>query len=326
MTELRYFSHTDLDGVMSAAALIAGTKDQYPDATVTYSFESTGSFGSIDRAITDWLATAPEAAYIGITDLTPSPDVLTALATYAHDHQCVVEVIDHHASTAHLATDFPFITNYNEHANGKQTCATSMVAERYPVADNAPLIIEAVRELDTWDWHNNPDSALTAELAQKLAIAVNLLGKDAFMQQIPAFNAAAKQAPTPTCATIFGPVLNAIIDKQLLDVDKYVGRKKDAAAFMDLHIGDHTYHVAYVQASKNMSEVGNMLAELPAADFGIVVNGNRLSLRSSEAADVDLATVAAAFQGGGHQHAAGGRLLIDYAQIIQASVVTPPTK
>lgn len=323
MTELRYFSHTDLDGVMSAYALMAGTKDKYPDATVNYSFESTGSFGSIDRSIKEWLATNPEAAYIGITDLTPSQDVLAALAEYAKAHNCIVEVIDHHASTAHFANEFPFITNYNEHADGKQTCATSMVAKRYPVAGQSALIIEAVREIDTWDWHNNPDSPLTAELAQKLAVTLNLLGKDGFMEHVPAFNAAANQATTPDCATIFGPLLNTIIEKQLLDIDKYVGRKKAAAAMMDLHIGEQTYHVAYVQASKNMSEVGNMLAELPDADFGIVVNGNRLSLRSSEKAPVDLATVAAAFQGGGHQHAAGGRLLIDYAQLIQASVVIP---
>lgn len=321
MAELRYFSHKDLDGVMSAYGMITGTKATYPGATITYSFESTGSFGSIDKAIMEWLGTNPDADFIGITDLTPSPEVLKALEIYATDHDCKVEVIDHHASTAHLAAEFKFITNYNEHLDGMQTSATSMVAEIHPVASQSELIIEAVREMDTWDWQNKPRSPLTAQLAQKLNIALQLLGREGFMAAIPDFNMRANLSEEPTTLAILGEMLNRIIDNQILDVDRYLDSKKNRAAFMDLVINAQTYHVAYVNASKNLSEVGNMLAELPGADFGMVINGGRISLRSSEAATVDLTEIAQAFNGGGHKHAAGGNIMIDYPAIVQASVI-----
>lgn len=320
MAELRYFSHKDLDGVMSAYGMIAGTKGQYPDAEVNYSFESTGSFGSIDPAIMTWLATNPEAKFIGITDLTPSREVLLALQEYANTHACKIEIIDHHASTAYLSADFDFITNYNEHADGRQTSATSMVAELHPVPNQAALVIEAVRELDTWDWQNAPESAFTAELAQKLGVALQLLGREGMMAMIPEFNLRAKNGAQPSTRDIFGEMLNRIIENQLNDVIHYLEAKKHRADFMDITVKGTSYHVAYVNASRNLSEVGNMLAELPEADFGMVINGQRISLRSSENAPVDLTVIAQAFNGGGHKHAAGGNIVLDYATIVQNSV------
>lgn len=321
MTELRYFSHTDLDGVMSAYTMMAGTKNHYPDAEVAYSFESTGAYGSIDSAIMTWLATEPKAAFIGITDLTPAKATLEALKAYCESTGCAIEVIDHHASAAALATEFNFITNYNQHADGKLTCATSMVAEIHPTEEQADMIIEAVREIDTWDWQNNPESPAMAELAQKLGEALNLLGKETFMAQVPNFYGQAKTLATPDSAVIFGPIINGILNQQLAAVDRYVAVKKDRAKFIDLTIAGVDYHVAYVSAHKNLSEVGNMLAELPEADFGLVINGEKISLRSKEAAPVDLSQVAQAFNGGGHAHAAGGRLVINYEDILRASII-----
>ena len=317
------FTHNDLDGIMSALVAQFHYLPLKMNRPTKIRYESTCSYGTIDSSILYALDNFDDIEHILITDLTPSEHVLERLKNESAEGRYTVEVIDHHLSASHLQEIYPFITNYETHDDGKATSATSMVLDAmdktgipYHMSDGMRLVIEAVREYDTWDWTKTPDSPLTKEVAQKLNEAVYLLGIDQFVDFMVFESGEVKHHPVE----LFGTFLNKLLDNQIAKAERYVTKSAEHAQFTDLTIDGQTYHVGYVAATSNLSEVGNAVAKLPNVDFAVVINGVKVSLRASEESTADLSVIAKAFNGGGHIKAAGGRLNMDYEEILQSTI------
>jgi len=78
------------------------------------------------------------------------------------------------------------------------------------------------------------------------------------------------------------------------------------------------YNVLVANITTWMSEVGNELASLPGCDFSIVWNYNhreKAIFCSCRSLEVDVATVAETFGGGGHYHASGFKWVGDIEDI-----------
>ena len=314
---VKTFSHTDLDGVGSALLLKAILKTITPFKNATFlpnSYCETGKYGTIDKEILDFIKTNPyEVTHIFITDLCPSLEVLDDLNNYCIENNIEWTIYDHHKTALTANNLYPNNANIVvvDEETGFKHSGTSLIFKKlYGLMPHQAFNIsgkgllakfaDIIRCYDCWDWATNPE-AMFKEKANdfnNLFYFFNFEERTGLVQKV---------LISGVCyLDNYDEIVNALNHKE----EEYINHKCKAAKY-DVLDG---YVYSYTFAEQYKSTLGNELAKLvhpdtnEPVDFGMVIDGNKLSLRAVKD-DIDVSAIANKFfGGGGHQKAAGGRM------------------
>lgn len=324
-TKVKIFSHTDLDGVGSPLvlkALLLSEAEQRVELgweAPSYSFLEvshceTGKNGTIDREILDFIQSGVKVDLIYITDLCPSITTLLELSQYASEKSIQWKVFDHHKTALEVAEVFPqsVKVEVKDDATGYLHSATSVIFKHFmgymPHQYNLDLdylnlslekFAEIIRCFDCWDWKNNPNARYQKEANDLNNLFYFFTREDRVKILTTLIEDGIEEMAH------FDPIIKAMNEKE----SEYIKEKVAGAHFNS--IGDHVF--AYVHAEQYVSTLGNALANLTdpngeKVDFGMVIQGMKVSLRASEESCCDVSEIVKEyFDGGGHAKAAGGK-------------------
>lgn len=314
---VKTFSHTDLDGVGSALLLkaILKTINSFKEATfLPNSYCETGKYGTIDKEILDFIDNNPyEVTHIFITDLCPSLSTLEKLNKYCEEKGIEWTIYDHHKTALEANDIYPSNSNIVviDEDTGYKHSGTSLIFKElcgvmphqaFNISSKEKLarFADIVRCYDCWDWATNPHAEYKTR-ANDFNNMFYLFSYDERKDLV--LKVLINGVPF---LDNYSEIINALNRKE----QEYIDSKCKSAKYDFLD--GYTY--AYVFAEQYKSTLGNQLAKLvdpetqEPVDFGMVIDGNKLSLRAVKD-HVDVSAIANKFfGGGGHQKAAGGRI------------------
>ncbi|MFT9003122.1 MAG: DHHA1 domain-containing protein [Liquorilactobacillus hordei] len=317
-TYIKMFSHNDLDGVASPVILRQLLTMQRYDLTFyPPTFSSTGREGTIDDDIVDFLNSnkAKLTDEVYIMDLTPSEEVLKLLDQKSDEYGFKWQIFDHHVTAVWSMKKYPSNVHNYQHMGSHDHSATSITTIFVEYAIPTELmkiekfrkigqLAEVVRLYDTWEWFNN---------ASELAIQAKKLN-DLFYLYPPSqrFNLLSIVASAGV-DEILNKNRNFIYAAEEREAEYIEGKIKNSNI-----IRFTKYNIAVVYAEQYISNLGNAMCRELDVDFSIVLHGSdgrQLSLRS--VLNIDVSKVAKEyFNGGGHEHAAGGTATDDFIKAV----------
>ncbi|MFT8556624.1 DHHA1 domain-containing protein [Liquorilactobacillus hordei] len=317
-TYIKMFSHNDLDGVASPVILMDLLSKKSKNITFyPPTFSSTGKDGTIDDDIVRFLNSdkAKLTDVVYITDLTPSDKVLDLLNQGSEECGFRWRIFDHHITAAWSMAKYPNnVCNYQNMRNNEHS-ATSITTTFMEYATPIELmkidkfrkigqLAEVVRLYDTWEWFAN-DSEL-AKQAKKL--------NDLFYLYPPSQRVNLLQMATSIGVEELLNRNKSFIDAVEENEAEYIENKIENSRIVRFA----KYNIAVVHAEQYISNLGNTMCRKLNADFSIVLHGSdgrQLSLRS--VLNIDVSKVAKEyFNGGGHEHAAGGTATDDFIKAV----------
>ena len=206
-----------------------------------------------------------------------------------------VKLFDHH-KTADEFNQF-YWAKVSEQIDGCNTCGTELwhnyLLKKGYLSFPRKFFVEQVRLYDTWDWSANP-SNLPKYLNDVIYIHGISSFVDTFVERL------SKRDLNEL--TIFSQTERDLLDREQTRIRKYVNKKNKAAKIVEID----GKKIAVNFADDNQSSVGNAMCNTYDVDYVMMFSLDKsiVSLRSSNDGE-DVATVAKAIGGGGHQHAAG---------------------
>lgn len=332
---IKVFTHNDLDGVASPIVLENALKAvNLTNDLETYdvSYCSTGSYGTINTEISEYIETKHEDLNsIFILDTAPTEEVLLKLITYCNSNGLVLQVIDHHLDSVVLAKKYPdYVVGLVSDVKGKQYSATSLIFHNFigmspddfidqfsnlayeegsnlehniKIAEFASIVCS----WDTWAWHNDENDKWGI-LAKQFNNLLYAISREEFVNQYR-YNPSTLVSPT-------NKFLLNFLDSQ---EESYIEHKLKKATFGSIKLESKPLTYAFVSAEQYSSTLGNRMCTLTdenenEVDFAVIFNNGNLSFRATKP-EMDVSVVAKAyFNGGGHKHASGGTLATFNAQ------------
>lgn len=297
--KIKVFTHTDLDGVSSYFEIVEKYKRLgycLEDIYVTFV-----NHKEIDKKILNFLNNCDLSVLekIYITDITfQDVEVGHALENKLGTNR--LELVDHHNTAKHLMDIFDWCYIADRHSDGRLSCATSLLAERFNLLDdktNAEYV-ELVRLYDTWDWEREGIVE-----AKDLNDFMYLIGRKDFVYRYRSngirigFSAREKYC----------------LDLEKNRVQKYIEGVTKTLVKTDF-LG---YRIGYVFNEQYGSSLGNYIVnheDNSDIDFVVMINmgAKRISFVTKRD-DIDLGTeVASLFGGGGHPKASGCSFSVDF--------------
>lgn len=332
---IKVFTHTDLDGVASPIVLeklLRSVEIINPYDFYDISYCSTGSYGTINTEISDFIETKhEELVAIFILDTAPTEEVLLKLIEYCNVNDVLLQVIDHHLDSVVLAGKYPkFVIGKVADEKGKQFSATSLIFHTYvgmtpdefidqfgnlsleedSLPDQQVKLAEfasIVCSWDTWAWHNDENDKWGI-LAKQFNNLLYAISREEFVNQYR-YNPSTLVSPT-------NKFLLKFLDSQ---EESYIEHKLKKATFGSIKLESKPLTYAFVSAEQYSSTLGNRMCKLTdenenEVDFAVIFNNGNLSFRATKP-EMDVSVVAKAyFNGGGHKHASGGTLSTFNAQ------------
>lgn len=292
---IKLFTHNDLDGL--ACVLLA--KLAYGRDSVDF---ETCRYEDINEKLTLYLE---EKQYENfdhcfITDISMKDEVAQVINSSPIVSNHAITLIDHHISAIDL-------NNYNwchvtiEDSHGIKCSGTSLFYEALCGLDipykehlQTTLIksfVEKVRRYDTWDWQ-----ALEDIESKQLNDLFFILGKERFLDYWMT------RLEEDSNEFSFDETQKLLLEIRQNEIDQYIESRNEELVEREIA----GYKAGIVFANRFQSELGNQLALLhPEYDFIAMINvGGGVSCRTIKD-NVNLAEIAALFEGGGHAKAAG---------------------
>ncbi len=285
-------THLDLDGISPIILLqLAGRKFEYRSIEIN----------EVDATFEELLKmdlTLYEHLYI--TDLTLTEGLYEKLK----DLPICVKVFDHHAT--HLfATKYPFATVKVEE-NGRLTCGTELfylyLKEEYPILNKASIAqyVDLVRQLDTYTF-------VDRELALNIDCIRSLLGRQDFIKSIVK---RLRKNEFEFTLTTFEKRFTKLQEKEK---EQYLEHKEKTLKRYKIK----GIPCGVVFAEKHKSELGDYLShKYPDLDFIVIFDASKSVSYRAFKDDVDVATFAEIYQGGGHRLASGSPITDDFRKNI----------
>lgn len=303
------YTHNDLDGVGCGiiAKLAFGE-----DVVVSYN-----SISHLNTQVEAFLNEEEQSGHLIITDLAVNDGNEKRISQYVEKGGKAL-LIDHHKTALHLnKNSWAEVTVEQE--DGKLTSATSLFyqyALKQGWLKSSPIIdefVELVRQYDTWEWEVNEN--LTAKRLNDLF----------FMFSIEEFEEKVVQKLMTAHMFTFDEAEQTLLNVEEARVERYIKRKKREV--YQVTINDHVAGV--VHAESYHSELGNELSkEFSYLDYIaiVMVGSKRISFRTMHD-DIDVSAVAANYEGGGHQKAAGCNLTEQaFKQFVEKTYYSEPIK
>lgn len=292
---IKLFTHNDLDGLSCALlAQLAFGKENVDFETCRYE--------DINEKVTAYIKEQQylNYSYCFITDISISPELALTIDTLMATTPIKLSLIDHHISAQGLNV-YPWCSIEVANLLGEKSCGTSLfyrlIKDGHTPAQkilDTPLVrsfVEKVRRYDTWDWQ-----ALDDLEAKQLNDLFFILGKELFLDYW------LTRLQSPTGSFSFDEQHLLLLELKQNEIDHYIEARDEELVTYEIA----GYKAGVIFANRFQSELGNALAALhPDLDFIAMINiGGGVSLRTIKE-DVNLAEIAALFNGGGHAKAAG---------------------
>jgi len=261
------------------------------NVTVLYHADN-GGFGA---AYALWTRFKDNATYIPVQYGQPVPEIpedtdrlfivdfsySREICEDLHKKYAQLVILDHHKTAEKALTGLPFV-NFDQNKSG---CA---LAWDWTMHDVMPDILRYVQDYDLWKFE--------LPFSKEINLFISTLPWD-----FEIWHLYATQYDFVECAKAAGSAIKAFRDAQVEYALKNV-------RIMFLTVGETEYEIPCVNASANISEIGNVLCKhYPNNPFSISYCDRKdvrtWSLRS--VGDFDVSEIAKAFGGGGHKNAAG---------------------
>ena len=299
VVKIKVFTHTDLDGVSSFFEICEKYKRMgytLDDINVTFV-----NHKEIDKKIINFLNEADLSVLekLYITDIT-FQDIEVGHILEEKLGSNRLELVDHHNTAKHLMDTFDWCYIADKHSDGRLSCATSLLAERFGLLDdklNAEYV-ELVRLYDTWDWEKEGKVE-----AKDLNDFMYLIGRKDFVYRYR----------TGGIRVSFSAREKYCLELEKTRVQKYV--EGVAKTLVKTNFLD--YRIGYVFNEQYGSSLGNYIVsheDNNDIDFVVMINmcAKRVSFVTKRD-DIDLGTqVASLFGGGGHPKASGCSFSLDF--------------
>lgn len=236
---------------------------------------------------------------IFITDLAVNEDIEKRLNERFQKGKHV-QIIDHHVTAMHF-NQYEWAYVNPEYDTGNLTCATSLfydyLIENRMIERNKALeeFIELVRQYDTWEWDQNNNV-----LAKRLNDLFYILNREKFEEEM------LKRLNENKDTFMLTETENLLLDIEEQKINRYIHSK--SRQIVQTFVDD--YCVGIVHAEQYLSELGNALNNLyPHLDMIVLLNvsGKKMGFRTIHD-DVNVATFAKRYGGGGHPKASGAEL------------------
>ncbi|WP_110926149.1 DHH family phosphoesterase [Bacillus massiliglaciei] len=303
------FTHNDLDGIGCGivAKLALGE-----EVAVSYN-----SVGRLNDQVAGFLEGAAKEDIIVVTDLSVNEENEKKINDFISEGGRAL-LIDHHKSALHLnKNSWAHVTVLQE--DGKQTAATSLfyeyAVEHFGLKRSKAVeeFVELVRQYDTWEWEANENVR-----AKRLNDLYYMFPMENFETKI-----LSKLQNEESFA--FDDLENTLLEMEEGRVERYINRKKREV--YQAGIGPHVAGI--VHAESYHSELGNELSkEFSHLDYIAIamVGSKRISFRTVHD-DIDVSEVAAKYEGGGHQKAAGCTMTEKaFKQFVEQTFFSDPIK
>ncbi len=333
-TRIINITHNDLDGVGCPIVLASMTHKMIEPHYCGYH--------DVEDEIAEILDNLDESvSQIFITDISmrkesKTYDRITQInAKYGYNF---IYMVDHHA-TSQFVNKLPWAQSHEaDLVTGELKCATYQLYEYltkqgYNANESLIEFVTLVNLWDTWRWVTDYPADNPRVEASQLNMVQAIYGKKKFLADYI--------RKIKNCSPMFGPIENAIIECKMHEIEKDVQDKDRELIVTDFyyqfkpkylefiknylnsnHITDKDYlmktkyrkkfKIGVVYANRNVSDVGNKLAELhPELDFIMLISMPKtVSFRAVKDLDVPLGIVANYItgKGGGHPKSAGGVL------------------
>ncbi|PLS18020.1 oligoribonuclease [Bacillus sp. M6-12] len=304
---LRLLTHNDLDGVGCGILAKAAFGKE---VDVSYN-----SIDSINHQTAIFLDKNNTNVELLITDLSVNEENEKKIEEFVHSGGNAI-LIDHHKSAEHF-NRHPWARVDITHADGSPASATSLLygyLQENGYLEPAPAMdqfVELVRQYDTWEWDklNN--------------IQAKRLNDLFFMFSIEDFEEKMLRKLAEANEFAFDELETKLLEIEEERVERYIRRKKREVYQAQIN----GYFVGIVHAESYHSELGNELSkEFPYLDYIsiVMVGRKRMSLRTIHD-NVDVSAIAADYDGGGHQKAAGCNLTLEaYLQFVEQTFHSEP--
>ncbi|MEO2075496.1 MAG: oligoribonuclease [Bacillus sp. (in: firmicutes)] len=236
---------------------------------------------------------------IFITDLAVNEDIEKKLNERFQKGKHV-QMIDHHVTAMHF-NQYEWAYVNPEYDTGNLTCATSLfydyLIENRMMERNKALeeFIELVRQYDTWEWDQNNNI-----IAKRLNDLFYILNREKFEEEM------LKRLMENKDTFILNETENLLLDIEEQKINRYIHSK--SRQIVQTFVDD--YCIGIVHAEQYLSELGNALNNLyPHLDMIVLLNvsGKKMGFRTIHD-DVNVATFAKRYGGGGHPKASGAEL------------------
>lgn len=229
---------------------------------------------------------------IMITDLSVNEDIAVKLDRLNSKEPITIELIDHH-STALWLDEFEWADVKVTQEDGKLTCATKMLADKYKKSIDYKIsrYAESVRLYDTYEWKQDEKAYKGIYEMNKL---FNMLGYEKFISEVEEYS-------YDINVMLF---LKYSVTLQVEEVryQRYLERKlKTLRGYVIMG-----RYVGVTFAEQDISRLGNDLSAMnPNYDLIAIVNGDTgVSLRTTKD-NIHCGEFAKCFGGGGHAKSAG---------------------
>ena len=292
---IKLFTHNDLDGL--ACVLLA--KLAYGEDAIDFEI---CHYKDIHDKLTLYLDEKQYETFdhCFITDISMKKELAATMTEHFGLNPIPFTLIDHHISAITLnAYPWCHITIEDEH--GIKCSGTSLFYKALCTLDvpyreslYTPLVqsfVEKVRRYDTWDWQTLEDLE-----AKQLNDLFFILGKERFLDYWQ------ERLKKDTEDFSFDTTQKLLLEIRQNEIDQYIESRNEEIIAKEIA----GYKAGIVFANQFQSELGNQLALLhPEYDFIAMINvSGGVSCRTVKD-NVNLAEIAALFDGGGHAKAAG---------------------
>lgn len=292
---IKLFTHNDLDGL--ACVLLA--KLAYGEDAIDFEI---CHYKDIHDKLTLYLDEKQYETFdhCFITDISMKEELAATITEHFGLNSIPFTLIDHHISAITLNT-YPWCHITIEDDHGIKCSGTSLFYETLCTLDVSykerlytPLVqsfVEKVRRYDTWDWQTLEDLE-----AKQLNDLFFILGKERFLDYWQ------ERLEKDTGNFSFDTTQKLLLEIRQNEIDQYIESRNEEIIAKEIA----GYKAGIVFANQFQSELGNQLALLhPEYDFIAMINvGGGVSCRTVKD-NVNLAEIAALFDGGGHAKAAG---------------------
>ena len=289
--KIKLFTHTDLDGIGNALLLLKYNKISMKDIDYL-------DYTNVNDVIRQFIKDKKYKEYdiVYITDLSINEELAEMINNIKNNNFIL---FDHHQSSLPL-NKYKWATVQVCQDNGIKTCATTLFYNGVFDTFEDDVLVETIRQWDTFDWVNKEEGYR----AQKLNDLLYILGREDFIELC--------MKSKFDIVTI----INNDNSKLLLKIDErnkkeYIENKSKTGVFMKLSIPinkiKREYNVYLVCADKYISELGNSICKNNKNyDLCIMIDIDKKSLSyRSVKEDVDCCEIAKYFNGGGHLRSAG---------------------
>ena len=292
---IKLFTHNDLDGL--ACVLLA--KLAYGEDAIDFEI---CHYKDIHDKLTLYLDEKQYETFdhCFITDISMKEELAATMTEHFGLNPIPFTLIDHHISAITLNT-YPWCHISIEDEHGIKCSGTSLFYKALCTLDvpyreslYTPLVqsfVEKVRRYDTWDWQTLEDLE-----AKQLNDLFFILGKERFLDYWQ------ERLKKDTEDFSFDTTQKLLLEIRQNEIDQYIESRNEEIIAKEIA----GYKAGIVFANQFQSELGNQLALLhPEYDFIAMINvGGGVSCRTVKD-NVNLAEIAALFDGGGHAKAAG---------------------